>query len=192
MNLSVTRYRKTLQNENCYYPDQLWPDAWRGYMYDNWQTARNSGLSWYNPGPPNLYDFIHYKWIDQLLGNLRSNAIFYTSCSTGQHYGPLVYLDHGAVIWYGNAGSGLTPEEDLIDYWFFEDAMIKGEPIGLAYSKYIWLHYRDFTTSDPISMYGPSTLRDIATIHCIYGDPNLIIYSPEWTSPIPIDSILNN
>ncbi|KYK31199.1 MAG: hypothetical protein AYK22_08150 [Thermoplasmatales archaeon SG8-52-3] len=179
-----------LQNEYCNYPEQLWPDAWRGYNYDYWQTARYNGLVWYNPSAPNLYDFIHYKWMDQILDNLRSNAIFYTSCSTGQHYGPLVYLDHGAVIWYGNAGSGITPEEDLIDDWFFEDAMKKGEPIGLAYSKYVWLHYRDFTTSDPASMYGPSTLHDVATIHCIYGDPNLILYSPDWISPIPIDSIL--
>ncbi len=181
-----------IQTENCNYPNQIWPDAWRGYMYDDWETARNDGLNWYNSNAPNLYDFIHFKWMDQLLNNLKSNAIFYTSCSTGQHYGPLVYLDHGAVIWYGNAGSGLSPEEDLIDDWFFEDAMIKGEPIGQAYSKYVWLHYRDFTTCDPTSMYGPSSMHDIATIHCIYGDPNLILYSPSWKAPVPIDSILDD
>jgi len=183
------------QTDYSNYPDQIWPDAWRGYMYDNWKTARDNGRRWYNPEPlpisSNLYDIIHNKWMDKLFGDLNSSAIFYQSCSTGQHTGPLVYLDHGAVIWYGNAGSGLCPQSDLIDEWFFVDAMIKGKPIGQAYSKYIWLHYRDYTTSDPTSMYGPSSLHGdegITTVHCIYGDPNLILYSPEWTLPLPIDS----
>ena len=176
------------------YPDQIWPDAWRGYMYDDWKTARDNGRRWYNPEPPNLYDFIHYKWMDQLFGNLRSNAVFYMSCSTGQQFGPMVYLDHGAVLWYGNAGAGLSPEGDLLDQWFFQDAMINGIPVGLAYSKYIWLHYRDFTTGDMTSMYGDSSMYGgdgISTINCIYGDPNLILYSPEWTAPIPVDSVLD-
>jgi hypothetical protein len=113
------------------------------------------------------------------------------SCSTGQQFGPLVYLDHGALMWYGNAGSGLCPEADLMDDWFFEDALEHGIPVGRAYSEYIWLHYRDFTTGDPTAMYGSSSLYGgdgITTVHCIYGDPNLIIYSPEWTSPQAIDS----
>lgn len=176
------------------YPDQIWPDSWRGYMYDDWRTARDDGTSWYNPEPPNLYDIIHYKWIDQLFENLRSNAIFYMSCSTGQHFGPMIYLDHGAVLWYGNAGVGLCSEAGLLDKWFFQDAMINGESVGLAYSKYIWLHYRDFTTGDITSMYGNSSMYGgdgISTIHCIYGDPNLILYSPEWTAPIPVDSVLD-
>jgi hypothetical protein len=104
----------------------------------------------------------------------------------------MIYLDHGAVMWYGNAGSGLCPEGDLLDEWFFEEAMIYGLPVGFAYSKFVWLHYRDFTTSDPTSMYGPSSLigdKGVTTIQCVYGDPNLILYSPDWTSPIPIDSI---
>jgi len=180
------------QTENCNFPDQIWPDSWRGYMYDDWKTARDDGLKWYNPKSPNLYDFIHFKWIDNELDNLRSNAIFYSSCSTGQQFGPLVYLDHGAVIWYGNAGSGSCPQGDLMNDWFFENALINGEPIGLAYSKNVWLMYRDFTTGDTTSMYGRSSLGEITTVHCIYGDPNLILYSPDWTIPEPIDAIISS
>ena len=161
-------------------------------MYDDWETARDDGLKWYNPKTPNLYDFIHFKWIDQELENLKSNAIFYSSCSTGQHFGPLVYLDHGAVVWYGNAGSGSCPQEELMNDWFFENAMVNGDPIGLAYSKNAWLHHRDFTTGDLTSMYGRSSVGEVTTVHCIYGDPALIIYSPDWIIPEPIDSTIEN
>jgi hypothetical protein len=75
----------------------------------------------------------------------------------------------------------------LLDDEFFKDALIYGEPVGPAYSKQVWLHYRDFTTGDPISMYGSSSMI-ITTVHCIYGDPLLIIYSPDWISPTPIDA----
>ena len=188
------------QTENCNYPDQIWYDAWRGYMYDNWKTPRDNGRRWYNPEPANLYDIIHYKWVDQLLENLKSNAVFYMSCSTAQQFGPTVYLDHGALMWYGNAGSGLCPQADLLDDWFFEDAMINGKSIGEAFSKYVWLHQRDYTLPDGDphfmeSMYGPSTLiagveGGVTTVQCIYGDPELILYSPEWTSPNAVDSII--
>jgi hypothetical protein len=186
------------QTENCNYPDVTFYDAWRGYMYDNWKTPRGNGRRWYNPEPPNLYDIIHYKWHDQLFENLKSNAIFYMSCSTGQQFAPEVYLDHGAVLWYGNAGSGLCPQADLMDDWFFEDAMNQGLPVGEAYSQYVWLHQRDFTINEnhphfEESMYGPSSLYGgdgITTVNCIYGDPELILYSPEWSSPEPIESIL--
>jgi len=182
-----------LQTNYCNYPGQEWYDAWRGYMFDNWKTPRDNGRRWYNPEPPNLYDIIHYKWIDQLLDNIKSAAVFYMSCSTGQQFGPMVYLDHGAVVWYGNAGSGLCPQADLLDDWFFEDALINGKNIGESYSKYVWLHQRDFTTSDPTAMYGVSSLygsEGITTIPVIYGDPTLIVYSPEWTSPEAVDSII--
>jgi hypothetical protein len=180
-----------IQTDNCNYPEQIWYDAWRGYKFDNWKTPRNNGMVWYNPEPANLYDIIHYKWIDQLFDNLRSCAVFYMSCSTGQQFGPLVYLDHGAVMWYGNAGSGLCPEADLMDDWFFEDTLYHGLNVGEAYSQYVWLHFRDFTTSDPTAMYGPSSLyggEGITTVHSIYGDPNLILYSPDWEIPNPVDS----
>jgi hypothetical protein len=187
-----------LQTPNCNYPEIEWYDAWRGYMYDNWRTVRDNGRRWYNPEPANLYDIIHYKWIDQLLENLKSNAIFYNSCSTTQQFGPTVYLDHGAVMWYGNAGSGLETESDYMDCCFFEDAMINGLSVGEAYSKYVWLHYRDFTIPEGApnfeeSMYGISTLHGdtgITTVQCIYGDPELIIYSPEWSIPTSVDSVI--
>ena len=176
------------QTEHSNYPEQIWWDAWRGYSaYDYWRMPRQNGLSWYNPEPPSLYDIIQYDHVDRLLENLRSCAVFYQSCSTGDGYGPMVYLDHGAVLWYGNAGSGLRPEADLMDDRFFESAMLHGETVGQAYSKEVWLHYRDFTTLDPVSMYGPST-EQITTIQCIYGDPTLLIFSPEWTAPVPIDA----
>ncbi len=186
------------QTDMCEYPDQEWYDSWRGYMFDNWKTPRNNGRRWYNPEPPNMYDINHYKWHDQLLENLMSAVILYMSCSTGQQFGPMVYLDHGAILWYGNAGSGLCPQADLLDDWFFEDAMVNGLSVGAAYSQYCWLHHRDFTIpeGDPRfeqTMYGSSSLygdTGITTIPVIYGDPELIIYSPEWSAPVPVDSTI--
>ncbi len=169
------------------YPSQIWWDSWRGYSYDSWKMPRKNGRVWYNPEPPMLYDIIHYDHVDGNYENLRSNAVFYMSCSTQDAFGPLVFLDHGAVLNYGNAGSGLCPQADLQDDWFFEDAMVYGTPVGPAFAKTVWLHFRDFTTGDPTSMYGSSSLYPITTVQCIYGDPNLILYSPEWTSPIPVD-----
>jgi len=176
-----------VQQPYCAYPDDIWYDAWRGYEYDQMSTPRTGGWTWYNAEPPILYDIIQYKWVDQLHENLKSNAIFYMSCSTGEAYGPMVYLDHGAVCWYGNSGSGLCPEADIQDDEFFKDAMLEGEPIGPAYAKQVWLHFRDFTTKDPESMYGSSSMQ-VTTVQVIYGDPQLIIYSPEWSSPVPIDA----
>jgi len=177
-----------LQTSHCNYPSQIWWDSWRGYAYDNWKMPRSNGRVWYNAEPPMLYDIIHYDHVDGNYENLRSNAIFYMSCSTQDAFGPLVFLDHGAVVNYGNAGSGLCPQADLQDDCFFEEAMLYGTPIGPAFADTVWLHYRDFTTSDPTSMYGSSSLYPITTVQCIYGDPNLILYSPEWTSPIPVDA----
>ena len=182
------------QTDNCNYPEQIWYDAWRGYMYDNWKIPRDNGRRWFNPEPPNLYDIIHYKWIDQLFENIKSAAIFYMSCSTGQQFAPMVYLDHGALMWYGNAGSGLCPQADLLDDWMFEECLINGLTVGAAFSKNMWLHQRDFTTSDPIAMYGSSSLygdEGITTIPVIYGDPNLILFSPEWTEPVAVDSVID-
>jgi hypothetical protein len=175
------------QTEHCNYPEQIWWDAWRGYSwFDSWRLVRNHGRSWYNPEPPSLYDIVQYDHVDLLLDNLKSCTVFYQSCSTADGYGPMVYLDHGAALWYGNAGSGLCPEADLMDDEFFVSAMIDGETIGQAYSEEVWLHYRDFTTLDPVAMYGESTLQ-ITTLQCIYGDPTLVIFSPEWSMPVPID-----
>ena len=58
-----------IQTNHSNYPDQIWWDAWRGYMYDAWKTSRDQGsLVWYNPKGDELYDIVHYKWVDQLLG----------------------------------------------------------------------------------------------------------------------------
>jgi hypothetical protein len=176
------------QSNESNYPDQIWWDAWRGYMYDAWKMPRDNGFIWFNPKPPELYDIIHYKWIDQQMQNLHSNAIFYMSCTTGDGDSPMVYLDHGALCWYGNAGTGLCPEADIGDDAFFNDAMVNGVSIGVAFSHQVWLHYRDFTTGDPTSMYGSSTLYPVTSIQVIYGDPNLVVYSPEWPSPIPVEA----
>jgi hypothetical protein len=180
------------QTDTSAYPDQIWWDGWRGYMYDQWKMPRDcTGLIWFNPEPPELYDIIHYKWVDQSLENLHSNAIFYMSCTTGDGYGPLVYLDHGASSWYGNANTGYGGEADYGDDCVFQEALVNGEPIGVAWSHQVWLHYRDFTTGDNTSMYGPASwdpTNPVSSIEVIYGDPSLIIYSPEWTSPVPIDA----
>jgi hypothetical protein len=179
------------QMEHCDYPEQIWWDAWRGYTYDSWKMVRSNGRVWYNADPPMLYDIIHYDHVDNLMENLRSCAVFYMSCTTGDAFGPMVYLDHGAVLWYGNSGSGLCPEADLQDDEFFYDALVNGESVGHAYSKQVWLHIRDFTTKDPTAMYGRSTLypaAHITTVQVIYGDPELVVYSPEWTVPTPVDA----
>jgi hypothetical protein len=176
------------QTAESVYPDQIWWDAWRGYMYDAWKMPRENGQIWFNPEPPELYDIVHYKWVDQLTGNLRSNAIFYMSCTTGDGDAPMVYLDHGAISWYGNAGTGLCPEADLADDNFFNAVFINGVPLGQAFSTQVWLHYRDYTTREDSSMYGSSSMQ-VTTIQVIYGDPSLVVYSPEWTSPVPIDAI---
>jgi hypothetical protein len=176
------------QFDGSVYPDQIWWDGWRGYMYDNWKTPRDcTGLIWFNPEPPELYDIIHYKWVDQLLENLHSNAIFYMSCTTGDGDAPLVYFDHGALCWYGNANTGYGGEADYGDDCVFQEALVNGESIGVAWSHQVWIHYRDFTTGDNTSMYGPASMQ-VYSIEVIYGDPALIVYSPEWTSPVPIDA----
>ena len=41
------------------------------------------------------------------------------SCTTAEADGPSVYMDHGAVLYYGNAESGLSPEADLQDDEFW-------------------------------------------------------------------------
>jgi hypothetical protein len=109
------------------------------------------------------------------------------SCTTGDADGPMVYLDHGAACWYGNAATGLCPPDDLRDDMYFEEVMINGLAVGPAFAKIMWLFCRDYTSDDLAVMYGPSSMT-LFTLQTIYGDPNLIIYSPEWISPVPIDA----
>jgi hypothetical protein len=170
-----------------------WWDGWRGYMYDDEQTKdpRWGGMSWYNAKEPNLYDIIHFKWVDQLLQNLHSEIELWLSTSTGQHFGPEIYLEHGSALWYGDAGTGGMPAEDLLDLMCIKDFMVNGSSIGQALSKYIWLYERDFTAKNVdmdkynIALYGSSTMQ-ISSLLVIYGDPTLTCYSPEWTEPIPV------
>jgi hypothetical protein len=177
-------------NEN--YKDFTWWDGWRGYYYDNnrIQTPRDSGLTWLNSVEPNLYDIVHFKHCDQLFDNLHSEFNFWMSCTTGSHFGPNIYLEHGCALWFGNGNTGRSPQEEVLDQWVFEDIMDKGLGVGEALSNYLWLHQRDYTTRDPTTIYGRSSVLDneyLANDQMIFGDPNLQIYSPEWIEPIPID-----
>jgi hypothetical protein len=166
-------------------------DAWRGYSgYDAEDPGpldpRDGGLtSWYNPSEPGLYDFIHFKYVDQLLNNLHSEFELWQSCTTGQHFGPFIYLEHGAALWYGNAGTGSCPPADLLDDWMLHDVMVEGKSIGDAFSDHIWRLYRDFTTKDPVSLYGSASLL-AGCVQVIFGDPTMTVYSPEWVEPVPI------
>jgi hypothetical protein len=169
--------------------DFRWWDGWRGYLYDNTRTPtpRNEGLVWFNAKEPNLYDFVHFKWVDQLFDNLHSQFNMWMSCTTGSNFGPDVYLEHGAAIWYGNGNTGLSPQEEVLDQWIIEDMLNEGVSVGEATAKYIWLHQRDYTTMDPLTVYGTSSLL-ICSEQMIMGDPTMVVYSPEWIEPVPIIS----
>ena len=177
------------QYEHFY--DFDWWDSWRGCSgYDNRQTktARWGGESSYNAEEPNLYDIIHFKWVDEAFENLHSELEFWSSCTTGGHFGPIVYLSHGSATWHGNAGSPYGVHDDLYNTWIFHDVCVLGESIGEAESKYVWLIDRDFTTCDPTTLYGRSTLFQggLQNIHVLYGDPTMTCYNPTWTEPIPL------
>jgi hypothetical protein len=165
-----------------------WWDGWRGYNFDNWQTKtpREEGGTFFNAQEPNIYDPIHFKYCDQLFENLHSQFNLWMSCTTGEHFGPMIFLEHGAAIWYGNSGTGSNPQCEILDYWMFEGMLVNGLSIGESLSNIIWLLQRDFTTGDPTAMYGISSLGR-TNVHVIYGDPTMRIYSPDWTEPIPIE-----
>ena len=175
--------------------DVDWWDSWRGYSgYDGLQTktARWGGSSGYNAQEPNLYDIIHFKWVDQLLDNLHSEMEVWSSCTTGEHWGPIMYLSHGSVIWYGAAGSTYGIQDDLHNGWIFHDMLVEGKGIGESESEYQWIFNRDFTTGDPSTLYGRSTLFQLGSggltnVKVIFGDPEFQIYNPTWTAPTPIE-----
>jgi len=169
-----------------------WWDSWRGYSgydaVDYTEDACNprwGGTSWYNPVEPGLYDIIHFKHVDELLGNMHSEFELWQSCTTGQHFGPQIYLEHGSTVWYGNAGTGSCPPADWLDDQMLHDLLVNAESIGEAYSKYVWLIYRDFTTHDPTTLYAWSSTY-ITHVQAIYGDPTLVLYNPRWIEPIPM------
>ena len=168
-----------------------WWDAWRGYGgYDDVQTktARWGGPSRYNAAEPNLYDIIHFKWVDEAFDNLHSELEFWSSCTTGSHFGPIVYFAHGSALWAGCLGSSYGIQDDLHKNWMFYDVLVKGENFGEAFSKYLWIFNRDFTTRDPTTLYGPSSLfqEGLSNVNTIFGDPTIICYSPDWTEPEPV------
>ncbi|MGC9554902.1 MAG: hypothetical protein ACP5EK_06285, partial [Thermoplasmatota archaeon] len=170
-----------------------WWDGWRGYSgYDDIQTKtpRWGGESGYRAEEPSLYDIIHFKWVDQAFGNLHSELEFWSSCTTGSHFGPIVYLSHGAAMWMGAAGSTYGIQDDLHNNWMFYDVLVKGESIGESHSRYLWMFNRDFTTKDPTTLYGPSTLFQLSqggltNVNVLFGDPTMTCYAPDWTEPIP-------
>jgi hypothetical protein len=168
-----------------------WWDGWRGYTYDNriTKTPRNSGSVRYNAEEPNLYDIIHFKWCDALFENLHSEMDFWSSCTTGEHFGPTIYLEHGAALWYGNSGSAYGIQTSLHDNMMFHDMMVEGKNIGESHSKYLWRFDRDFTTGDPRAMYGSSTnfQGGLPNVQVIYGDPTMTCFTPEWVEPVPIN-----
>jgi hypothetical protein len=174
-----------LTHENL--KDKNWWDAWRGYHYDDQltKTPRHGGFTWYNAKEPNLYDLIHFKWADQAFKNLHSLFDFWMSCTTASHLGPMVTLAHGAALYYGNGGTGLCPESDLLDDSWMHDVMVNGESVGYAFSNYVWLHQRDYTTLDPTTLYGISS-EQVTNAQMIFGDPTMTVFSPEWTEPTPV------
>lgn len=112
------------------------------------------------------------------------------SCTTFAHFGPEIYLEHGAVAAYGNANTGSSPPNEILDLMFFKNALYYGMPIGAALGKDLWRIDRDYTTRDPTSIYGRCSIHMDSQM-VIYGDPTLIVYSPaHWTEPTPIDSTL--
>ena len=179
-----------------YLKDFDWWDSWRGYSgYDNKQTrtSRSGGESSYNSQEPNLYDIIHFKWVDQLFENLHSEIECWSSCTTGEHWGPIVYLSHGSVLWYGAAGSTYGIQDDLHNSWIFHDVLVEGDCFGASESRYQWLFDRDYTTLDPTTLYGRSTLFQfsqggLTNTKVTYGDPTQTCYAPSWIEPIPINS----
>ncbi len=168
--------------------DFEWWDGWRGYMYDDTRTKtpRWGGFTWYNAQEPNLYDLVHFKYVDKYFENLHSEMELWMSCTTASHMGPNIYLEHGAALYYGNGGTGLCPQEDLLDDNMMESMLIHGKNIGEAFSDEVWLHQRDFTTDDPTAMYGGSSMT-VTNIQMIFGDPTMRPYSPEWTEPTPVE-----
>jgi hypothetical protein len=172
-----------------------WWDAWRGYSYyDNQhtKTARWGGESGYSADEPNLYDIVHFKWVDQLFENLHSEFDFWSSCTTSSHFGPMVYLSHGTALYYGNCGSAYGIQDDLHNNWIFYDMLVKGESIGSSMSKYVWIFNRDYTTLDPTTLYGRSTMFQyeidggLSNLDAIFGDPTMQIYGPNWIEPTPV------
>ncbi len=174
--------------------DFEWWDSWAGYSgYDDTQTKTvrdQNSMSIYNAEEPSLYDIIHFKWVDQAFENLHSEIEIWSSCTTTSHFGPIVYLSHGTVLYAGALGSGYVLVDDLYKSWIMRDILIKGYTIGEAFSLSHWIVNRDFTTGDPASVYGEASFfaEGISSNNVIFGDPTLQVYHPSWDEPIPIEN----
>ena len=183
-----------------YLKDFTWWDGWRGYYYDDSLTKspREDGRFWCNPTDTpynNLYDPIHFKWADQLFENLHSQINLWMSCTTGHNFGPEIYLEHGAVLWYGNSNTGRSPQTDMQDSIWFEKFLVEGQSIGEAQTSILWNFDRDYTTLDPTSIYGISSINEgdrygdgtgLVNTWVVFGDPTLQVYNPTWTEPVPV------
>ena len=170
-----------------------WWDSWAGYAgYDErtTKTTRDQSMSIYNAEEPSLYNIIHFKWVDQQFDNLHSEIEIWSSCTTTSHFGPIVYLSHGTVLYAGCLGSGYTLVDDLYKSWIMRDVLIKGYTIGEAFSKTHWIVNRDFTTGDPTSVYGDASFfaDGISSNNVIFGDPTLQVYNPTWEEPTPVST----
>ncbi|UCB59136.1 MAG: hypothetical protein JSV67_02215 [Thermoplasmatales archaeon] len=181
----------TTTHESLY--DFEWWDSWAGYSgYDNSKTitVRDRDNSLYNSEEPGLYNFIHFKWVDQLFENLHSEIDIWSSCTTAAHFGPIVYLSHGTVVYAGCTGSGYTLVDDFYKSLILRDFLIKGWTLGEAFSLNNWIVNRDYTTLDPTSIYGEGTFfaDGIHSVNVIFGDPTIQCYNPTWIEPVPISS----
>jgi hypothetical protein len=184
----------TLRHESLY--DFDWWDSWAGYsVYDNEKTLTvrdiqaKSSRSIYNSEEPSLYDIIHFKWVDQLFENLHSEIELWSSCTTAAHFGPIVYLSHGSIIYAGCTGSGYTLVDDFYKSLIIRDFCIKGMSIGEAFSQNNWVVNRDYTTLDPTTIYGEGTFfaEGIHSVNVIFGDPTIQLYNPTWNEPTPVN-----
>ena len=113
------------------------------------------------------------------------------SCTTQAHHGPTVYLSHGAALCFGNAGTGLCPQSDLLDDCWIRDMLEGGDSSGESFSRYVWLHQRDYTAKPGSvereqSIYGSSSMS-VTNMQVIFADPTMTCYSPDWTEPLPVN-----
>ena len=93
---------------------------------------------------------------------------------------------------YNGYKDSLEFEEYLkwCELWI-KEMVRNGTSIGQAFSKYVWLHQRDFTAKNvdmptyDTALYGSSTMQ-VTNVQVLYGDPTLTLCSPEWTEPVPV------
>jgi hypothetical protein len=81
-------------------------------------------------------------------------------------------------------------QDDLHNEWIYRDVFELGQSFGESESRYQWLFNRDFTTLDPTTLYGRSTLFQLSqggltNVKVIFGDPTMTIYAPDWIEPVP-------